>query len=57
MKESYSCSKYADDHIRRRNQARLHGKGCNCHCPCRWCKENRIFKYKRQEPIDCENYK
>lgn len=27
-------------------------KGCNKHCQCRWCIENRTHKNKRQAPVD-----
>jgi hypothetical protein len=46
-------SEYSPDlHVKIRRFARLHGRGCSRHCPCKWCKENRTFKNKRQAPVD-----
>lgn len=45
-------SKEGDIHTARRKWARLHKKGCNRHCTCKWCQDNRTFRSKRQTPID-----
>ena len=41
-----------DLHAKKFNHARVSGKGCNKHCQCRWCIENRTHKNKRQAPVD-----
>lgn len=41
-----------DLHVKKFNHARVAGRGCNKHCKCRWCVENRTHKNRRQIPVD-----
>jgi hypothetical protein len=41
-----------DLHVKKFNHARVAGRGCNKHCQCRWCAENRTHKNRRQIPVD-----
>ena len=41
-----------DAHAKKYNYLRVVGRGCNKHCNCKWCVDNRTHKNKRQMPVD-----
>lgn len=41
-----------DKHVKIMKHARILGNGCSKHCNCRWCKENRLYKFVHKQPVD-----
>lgn len=53
--EAAMCTKMersGDAHAKKYNYLRVVGRGCNKHCNCKWCVDNRTHKNKRQMPVD-----
>jgi hypothetical protein len=47
---------FGDKHVRNYKYSRLNGKGCKKHCPCEWCRNNRLYKSKHQVPVKDVDY-
>lgn len=52
MQKLIKISKYGDLHTCGRKKARLEKRGCSHQCKCKWCQDNRLYKFKHQEPVD-----
>lgn len=46
---------FGDLHVRQFKKAKFNGHGCKRHCPCEWCRANRLYKFKHQEPAKDNN--